>query len=86
MMTTYLLKHDGSGLASGCDAHGEVGLGSTNHKYKFGQIAKSGGAAVIGGRHHTAVLKKDGSLHLAGYNNHGELGDGTRPNRNTFIK
>jgi alpha-tubulin suppressor-like RCC1 family protein len=84
---TILLTSDGRVVTFGYNAYGQIGDGSTTHKYYptlvvdnysvlFGRTV----TAISGGLYHTSLLTSDGHGYTFGYNANGELGDGTRTN------
>jgi len=82
--TAYALKDDGSVLAWGQNAGGQVGDGTTTQRRTPVQVPGLGPgsalwiAAIAGGG---AALKTDGSIVAWGSNRSGEVGDGTTEQR-----
>lgn len=80
---TYLLMKDGTLLAAGCNATGELGLGNTDDLSNvFVQVGPTGDANkitdvadVICGGCFTYIIKTDGSIWSCGSGDCGQLGD-----------
>ena len=90
---TVALKSDGTVWAWGSNLDGQLGDGTTIHRYSPVQVKGSGGAgfltgvsAVAAGYSHTVALKSDGTVWAWGWNSRGQLGDGTGTNSNTPVQ
>jgi alpha-tubulin suppressor-like RCC1 family protein len=87
-----VLKADGSVWATGGNADGELGDGTTTDGHSFVQAKDDTSAFITAaisiavGRNHSLILKTDGSVRAAGYNYYGQLGDGTTTNRYSFVQ
>jgi alpha-tubulin suppressor-like RCC1 family protein len=81
------LKSDGSVVAWGFNAQGELGDGTTTNRFSPVAVSglSSGVVAVAGGGSHSLALKADGFVWSWGYNAEGELGDGTTINRTSPV-
>jgi len=85
------LKSDGTVLAWGANANGQVGDGTTTNRSVPVQVtglgAGSGVVAIAGGGNgaHALALKSDGTVLAWGANAAGQLGDGTTTNRLTPV-
>lgn len=73
---TLLLKSDGTLWATGWNAFGQLGDGTSTDQHGFVQVL-TGVASVSAGPVHTMAVKTDGTLWATGFNDYGELGDGT---------
>jgi alpha-tubulin suppressor-like RCC1 family protein len=75
---TIVLKSDGTLVAWGGNANGQLGDGTTTTRRVPGPVPGIGDVvAVAAGRSHNLVLKSDGSVWSWGWNWQGQLGDGT---------
>lgn len=84
---TVALLADGSLWGWGGNWYGQVGDGTTNHRYSPVRVGSdSDWANVVAGVTHTVALKNDGSLLAWGDNSSGQLGDGTTINRITPVR
>ena len=85
---TIALMSDGSVMGVGLNSNGQLGDGTGTRRLKFVEVLSSGSGVkqVATGVQHTQLLKQDGSVWAAGYNNYGQLGDGTKTQRNKFVK
>jgi alpha-tubulin suppressor-like RCC1 family protein len=74
------LKSDGSVWATGWNAHGQLGDGTTAKKFSWVQVLPpgSGVVQVSAGTYHSLALKSDGSVLATGDNRRGECGRGRR--------
>ena len=74
----------------GWNKYGQLGDGSTDDRSKFTRVGPFGirvmAMDVDAGEIHSIVLTQDGSVWAAGRNYHGQLGDGSRTDRNHFVK
>lgn len=82
---TLALKTDGTLWATGYNAHGELGAGSADTWYWFGQVL-SGVSAMAAGSDHSLALKTDGTLWASGSNRSGQLGTGDTVDRAGFVQ
>ncbi len=86
---TLFLKTDGSLWATGANASGQLGDGTTTDRLSPVPVATDVAGIAVGGlgfgvgRGHSLFFKTDGSLHAMGDNRFGQLGDGTRLDRTT---
>ncbi len=89
------LRHDGTVVAWGDDAFGQLGRGATPSSTNIPvQVKGIGGVGVLtdvvaiaAGRHHSLALRSDGSLVTWGRNQAGQLGTGTiGDNRNVPVQ
>ena len=80
------VRPDGTLWATGYNAYGELGDGTTTDRHSFVQVVSEGVKAVAAGWYYTMMLKQDGSLWAAGWNSYGQLGDGTTTDRNIFVE
>jgi alpha-tubulin suppressor-like RCC1 family protein len=81
---TPFLKSDGTVWATGLNANGELGDGTTGPDRLYPvQVSDSTTnpitniSAISSGGAHTVFLKSDGTVWATGQNNNGELGDGS---------
>jgi alpha-tubulin suppressor-like RCC1 family protein len=82
---TMILKNDGSLWATGNNASGQLGDGTTVAKSSPVQVM-TGVQAVSAGSSHTMILKTDGTLWATGNNLYGGLGDGTTTAKSTPVQ
>ena len=80
------IKSDGSLWASGHNAYGQLGDGTTFQRNSPVLVVSSGVVSVSSGYYQTAFIKSDGSLWVTGYNYYGELGLGDTSNRSTPVQ
>ena len=76
------LKNDGTVLAWGSNASGQLGDGTTTDRY--GPVTVSGlrgVVAVVAGGYHSLALESNGTVRAWGNNGVGQLGDGTTTDR-----
>ncbi|MDY3777872.1 MAG: hypothetical protein SOZ53_03325 [Candidatus Onthovivens sp.] len=85
---TFILKNDGTLWGCGLNAHGQLGLGDTTHRYAFTQVTTNTNniKEIYCGDCYTLILKNDGTLWGCGYNGYGNLGSGDTTNRTTFTQ
>ena len=85
---TIMLKNDGTLWGCGHNEFGQLGLGNTNNRNTFTQIATNADnvKSVHCGEDYTIILKNDGTLWGCGHNEFGQLGLGNTNNRNTFTQ
>jgi hypothetical protein len=75
-------KNDGTAVAWGGNANGQLGDGSTTQRlYPTAVTGLTGVAAVAAGTYHTVARKSDGSAVAWGGNANGQLGDGSTTQR-----
>lgn len=77
---TLILKSDGTLWATGYNAYGQLGDGTTTSRSSPVQVM-TGVQAVSAGDVHTMILKTDGTLWATGWNLYGQLADGTTTDR-----
>ena len=88
---TVYLKSDGTVWATGYNAWGQLGDGTTTQRTNPVQVTNADGTGLSGvvgisaGKSHTMYLKSDGTLWTVGTNNTGQLGDGTTTNRSNPV-
>jgi len=76
------LRHDGTVSAWGWNDTGQVGDGSTTHRYAPVQVPGfSGVTAISAGDNHSVALKDDGTVWAWGFDDFGQLGDSSDRNR-----
>lgn len=79
---TFSLQPDGSVLASGYNAYGQLGTGNTTSRSTPVVVPGLAGATQIAaGEFHGLALMADGSVKAFGRNNYGQLGLGDTSNR-----
>ena len=83
---SMVLKKDGSVWATGYNANGQLGDGSTATKREFTKVIDKEAVAIAAGNYHSMVLKKDDSVWAAGLNNCGQLGDWSTQNKITYAR
>ena len=83
---TLILKNNGTLLGCGWNSHGQLGLGNTDDRNVFTQIAINTNdiKSVYGGGYHTFILKNDGTLWGCGRNDYGQLGLRDTTDRSVF--
>lgn len=81
-----MLKEGGTVWVWGLNMYGQLGIGSTEDKYRPVQLNISDVEILSPGSTHTFVIKTDGTLWAWGRNYRGELGDGTTTQRETPIQ
>ena len=83
-----VLKQDGSVWATGFNAYGQLGDGSTIDSTNYIQVMSSGARGgvktIVAGSRHSMVLKQDSSVWATGHNELGQLGDGSIINKHIF--
>ena len=81
---SFILKNDGTLLASGSGDNGTLGTGDTIGLAEFTRIMDDVKQVSSGGSFgHTLILCTNGDLYATGKNNYGQLGDGTKANKST---
>jgi alpha-tubulin suppressor-like RCC1 family protein/subtilisin family serine protease len=81
------LEGDGTVWAWGRNYAGELGDGTTNHRYTPVRVAQlSNVEAIAAGGIHGLALKQDGTVWAWGHGNYGQLGNGTFGNSNVPVK
>ena len=84
---TIALKSNGTVWAWGHNGYGQLGDGTTTHRYTPVQVSGiTGVIAIAVGEVHTIALKSDGTVWAWGSNEFGQLGDGTTTHRYTPIQ
>ncbi|AEC02593.1 fimbrillin family protein [Parasphaerochaeta coccoides] len=83
---TLMLKEDDTLWATGNNAFGQFGDGTTENATNTPKQINSDVTAVSAGIYHTMILKKDGTLWATGLNDRGQLGDGSLTDRSTPVK
>jgi alpha-tubulin suppressor-like RCC1 family protein len=79
---TMAKKTNGSLWATGYNANGQLGIGTTSNANVFTQVGTATNwAKVRCSRQHTLALDTNGTLWAWGDNTYGQLGDGTTTNR-----
>ncbi|MCL2373873.1 MAG: hypothetical protein FWC65_01350 [Treponema sp.] len=88
MHHTALLKTDGTLWVAGHNFNGQLGLGDTDDRTSFTEVASVGAnvIAVAAGNNHTVILKGDGSVWAAGSNFWGQIGFDDNSDRHTFTR
>ncbi len=81
---SLFLKADGTLWATGSNAHGQLGDGTTIDKTFPVQIM-SDVHSVAADDSHSLILKNDETLWATGYNMYGQLGDGTTTSKSTPV-
>lgn len=71
---TFVLKNDGTLLASGSNWYGDLGVNSYDVVYEFIQIADNVKDVFVNNFYSTFIVKNDGNVLAAGCNCCGELG------------
>ena len=76
------LKRDGTVWAWGGNNFGQVGDGTTTHRWSPVQVSGlTGVTGLDAGEAHSLALRQDGTVWTWGYNTDGQLGDGTTTHR-----
>ena len=85
---SMVLTQGGRVWATGWNKYGQLGVASLVDSNKFARVSSAGAnvAALAAGDTHSIILKQDGSVWAAGQNCNGQLGDGSKVDRNTFVK
>ena len=81
---SLVVTHSGNLVATGLNAHGQLGDGTLTNTNIFVSVL-SGAMAVAAGGGHSMALKRDGSVWMAGKNKHGQLGDGSGHAQRRFV-
>ena len=77
---TFMLKNDGTLWSTGCNEHGQLGLGDTTNRTTFTQVTTNTDnikQVYCGGYNYTLILKNNGTLWGCGLNDKGQLGLGS---------
>ena len=82
---SVFIQTDGSLWATGHNAYGQTGDGTTTDRSIPFQIT-TGVTAAAAGIYHTVYLKTDGTLWTMGWNNKGQLGTGDTTNRKSPVQ
>ncbi|MGH9333095.1 MAG: chitobiase/beta-hexosaminidase C-terminal domain-containing protein, partial [Vicinamibacteria bacterium] len=83
---SLILKSDGTVLAAGHNADGQLGDDSTTDRTTAVQVSGlTGAVAVAAGESHSLALKSDNTVKSWGANTEGQLGDGTTTDRLTPV-
>ena len=86
LVSSYVLKCDGTLMGCGSDKVGQLGTNSTNYDSYNTLINITDNVNKIRcGGTHFVVLKNDGSVWTCGYNSTGQLGDGTNTTSRVLI-
>ena len=85
---TFMLKNDSTLWGCGYNYNGQLGLGDSDDRYTFTEIATNANniKSICCGSHHTLILKNDGSLWGTGRNNCSQLGLGDTTDRTIFTQ
>ncbi len=84
---TFALNPDGSVLAWGYNAYGQLGDGTTTQRNTpVLAVNISNVVSLASGTNHTLAVKSDGTVWAWGYNGYGQLGDGTTANKTTPVQ
>jgi Cys-rich repeat protein/parallel beta-helix repeat protein len=85
---TLALKSDGTLLAWGLNANGQLGDGLTTNQLSPESITtvETNWISVTAGREHTLALRSDGTLWGWGFNGWGQIGDGSTTDRLTPVQ
>jgi alpha-tubulin suppressor-like RCC1 family protein len=82
---SIFLLPDGTVMASGYNAYGQLGLGDYTNRYTPTAIPNlSGVKQVSAGQYHTLALMMDGTVRAWGCNNYGQLGIGSSTSYNNI--
>ena len=75
---TFALKNDGTLVAMGSDAQGQLGLGRSKvFTTPVQTVGLTQARAIAAGNSHSVALRQDGTVWTWGFNTFGQLGDGT---------
>lgn len=75
---TFALKNDGTLVAMGSDAQGQLGLGRSKiFPTPLQTVGLTQVRMIATGSNHSVALKQDGTVWTWGFNTFGQLGDGT---------
>jgi uncharacterized repeat protein (TIGR01451 family) len=87
-VNSLALKSDGTVWAWGDNGGGQIGDGTTTHRYTPIQLPSLSNVIdiVMGGGTHSMALKSDGTVWAWGANDYGQLGDGTTTFRTTPVQ
>ncbi|MDR2081495.1 MAG: hypothetical protein LBP54_06365, partial [Campylobacteraceae bacterium] len=82
------LSDEGRVYAAGHNNHGQLGLGDTNDRNVFTEIAdlKDRNIIAVDASDHSFALSNDGRVYAAGLNDYGELGLGDNISRSAFTE
>ena len=85
---TFMLKNDSTLWGCGYNYNGQLGLGDSDDRYTFTEIATNANniKSICCGSHYTLILKNDGSLWGTGRNNCSQLGLGDTTDRTIFTQ
>ena len=85
---SMVLTEGGGVWNAGWNKYGQLGDGSKTDKTKCFAIVSTGlkAVALAAGEIHSIVLNEDGSVWAAGQNSYGQLGDGSKTDRERFVK
>ncbi|MBK9401485.1 MAG: choice-of-anchor D domain-containing protein [Bacteroidetes bacterium] len=84
---SLFLKNDGTVWATGFNAKGQLGDGTTTQRSTPVQVSGlSSITSITGGTDHSLFLKNDGTVWATGWNGYGQLGDGTNTDKTTPIQ
>jgi alpha-tubulin suppressor-like RCC1 family protein len=83
---TLALKADGSTLAWGSNASGQLGDGSTIQRNIPVQVSAPAFTKIVGGVTHTVAIRSNGDVWAWGSNASGQLGDVTLTDRRTPVQ
>ena len=85
---SIVLTQEGYIWATGWNKFGQLGDKSTSDRTKFIKVIshRTEAVAVAAGDSHSIVLEQDGSVWATGRNSNGQLGDGSKIDKNTFVK
>ena len=86
-LRSMVLKKDGSVWAWGFNQFGELGDGTTTHRYTSVQVSGlTNVSSIATGRFHNLALKNDGTVWSWGHNRYGQLGDGTKYDKHAPVE
>jgi alpha-tubulin suppressor-like RCC1 family protein len=77
------VREDGSLWATGYNADGELGDGTTSNHHSYEEILSSNVTAIAAGGYHSLFLESGGGLWAMGYNGYGQLGDNSMLDQQT---
>lgn len=81
---TLILRNDGRVFATGFNASGQLGDGTTTNRTRAVEVSGlTDVVAIAAGGHFSLALRSDGTVWSWGANDAGQLGDGTTANRST---